>query len=89
MSAIVTWNERQQASKYPETAALTGLRILFSIALRGCLHRKMSRPITEGGQTRSVCLTCGACRRFDLNRWRPHGTYFFNEDVRKGKRDDN
>ena len=35
----------------------------------GCWHLNMGRPVTLHGQTYRACADCGACRRFDTDRW--------------------
>lgn len=43
-----------------------------------CWHRNMSRPFTRADETYRVCLNCGAYRRFDTERWRMCGSYYYS-----------
>ncbi len=45
--------------------------------LFGCRHRKMSRPFSSQGQTYRSCLSCGARRQFDLQRWEMQGDFYY------------
>lgn len=46
-------------------------------SLFGCWHGSLSRPITVEGETYVACLRCGARRRFDSERMKPSGPYYF------------
>lgn len=46
--------------------------------LFACWHRNMSRPFTRANETYRVCLNCGAYRRFDTERWRMCGSYYYS-----------
>lgn len=46
-----------------------------------CWHRRMSRPFTHDGNTYRVCLRCGVRRRFDLEQWKTHGSYYRENKV--------
>jgi hypothetical protein len=45
------------------------------VAFRGCWHRRMSWPIGAQGCSYQVCLSCGAKRLFDENRFRAYGPF--------------
>jgi hypothetical protein len=42
----------------------------------GCWHREMSLPFTRGNETYRTCISCGARRRFDLERWTMVGEFY-------------
>ena len=42
----------------------------------GCKHRHLSRPFTRDRQTYLSCLDCGMRREFDLQSWKPRGTFY-------------
>jgi hypothetical protein len=44
----------------------------------GCRHKEMSRPFSSEGQTYRACLTCGARRDFNQDRWEMRGDYYFS-----------
>ena len=46
-----------------------------------CWHRRMSRPFTRDGKTYRVCLRCGIQRRFDVEQWKTHGSYYRDKKV--------
>ena len=58
--------------------------------LFACWHRDMSRPFTRASETYRVCLSCGAYRRFDTERWRMCGSYYYSpaQPLRKGATED-
>ena len=43
----------------------------------GCWHLNMSRPVTSDRQTYRACMDCGACRRFDTDRWETVGQFYY------------
>ena len=43
----------------------------------GCWHLKLSRPFTRGDETYQTCISCGARRRFDLDRWTSVGGFYY------------
>ena len=45
----------------------------------GCWHVHMSRPFSRGNETYRTCVTCGARRRFDLERWEMAGSFYYPE----------
>ena len=49
----------------------SGLRRVF-----GCWHLKMSLPFTREQETYRTCVSCGARRRFDLERWTMVGDFY-------------
>jgi len=60
-------NEKSSAERRPSIVS----------ALFGCWHWNQSRPITVAGDTYRTCLQCGARRRFDKERMKPFGPYYF------------
>ncbi|MEK7725127.1 MAG: hypothetical protein AAB336_12300 [Acidobacteriota bacterium] len=58
---------------FPKAIPINWLARLF-----GCWHKKMGNPFTRGNQTYSSCRTCGACRKFDMVKWKNVGPYFYN-----------
>ncbi|HRH44015.1 MAG TPA: hypothetical protein PKY82_20455 [Pyrinomonadaceae bacterium] len=57
----------------PKSVKISWLAHLF-----GCWHKQMGTPFTRGSQTYSTCRECGACRKFDMIRWKSVGPYFYN-----------
>jgi hypothetical protein len=45
----------------------------------GCWHLKLSLPFTRGDETYQTCISCGARRRFDLDRWTAVGSFYYPE----------
>jgi len=43
----------------------------------GCWHLKLSLPFTRGDETYQTCISCGARRRFDLDRWASVGGFYY------------
>ncbi len=64
---VKTGIEKSSAERLPSIAA----------TVFGCWHRHLSRPITVDGDTYLTCLKCGARRRFDNERMRPFGPFYF------------
>jgi hypothetical protein len=50
------------------------------VAFRGCWHRRMSWPIRAQGCSYQVCLSCGAKRLFDEDRFRAYGPFRYGLD---------
>jgi len=50
------------------------------VAFRGCWHRRMSWPIRAQGCSYQVCLSCGAKRLFDEDRFRAYGPFRYDLD---------
>lgn len=50
---------------------------LLQMALVGCLHQRMGKPLTLGGATYRICAECGAYRLYDLDRMKFYGEYFY------------
>jgi hypothetical protein len=48
------------------------------VAFRGCWHRRMSWPIGVQGYSYQVCLSCGAKRLFDENKFRAYGPFRYS-----------
>lgn len=71
-------NAKGKENRIPQRARLFPILTKGLIGLLGCWHRQMSRPFTHDGETYRVCLACGARRRFDVERWKTHGTYYRN-----------
>jgi hypothetical protein len=44
-----------------------------------CWHLDMSLPFSRGNETYRTCISCGARRRFDLERWAMVGPYYYPE----------
>ena len=42
----------------------------------GCWHLQMSLPFTRDNETYRTCVSCGARRRFDLQRWAMVGDFY-------------
>jgi hypothetical protein len=42
----------------------------------GCKHTRLSRPHTRDRETFQTCLGCGMHREFDLENWRPRGSFY-------------
>lgn len=78
MQPINTINIKKSADRVSLLADLLPAITHGLTGLLGCWHRQMSRPFTRDGETYRVCLACGARRRFDLDRWKTHGTYYRN-----------
>jgi hypothetical protein len=55
-------------------ATLSAVELLRTVF--GCWHRRMSWPVTRGGQTYRACLKCGARRKFDLKTWKTYGSFY-------------
>src|SRR5688500_15679823 len=47
----------------------------------GCWHSHMNNPFTRDGETYRVCMSCGARRRFDLERWQTVGPFYYEEPL--------
>jgi len=45
----------------------------------GCWHLNMSRPFSRGNESYRTCVACGARRRFDLERWKMVGSFYYPE----------
>jgi hypothetical protein len=60
-------------NSFPEQIPITWLTHLF-----GCWHSQMGNPFTRGDQTYCTCRECGACRKFDMAKWKSVGPYFYN-----------
>jgi hypothetical protein len=43
----------------------------------GCWHLEMSLPFTRDKETYRSCLTCGARRQFDLEKWTMVGSFYY------------
>lgn len=56
---------------------LAKLRVIAGMVFGGCIHRRMSRPYTIAGKTCRICTSCGARRRFDVERWAMYGPYYW------------
>ncbi len=53
-------------------APITGvLRRVF-----GCWHLHLTLPFTRDNETYRTCVSCGARRRFDLQRWEMVGDFY-------------
>lgn len=50
---------------------------LLQMAIVGCLHQTMGKPLTVGGATYRICRDCGAYRLYDLEKMQFYGEYFF------------
>jgi hypothetical protein len=63
---------------YPDLAssALTQAGRVFGRVF-GCWHLNLSRPFTRDGETYRACLACGARRRFDTERWKTLGRFYY------------
>jgi hypothetical protein len=44
--------------------------------LFGCWHVRLTRPITRDNETYQACLRCGLRRPFDLDTWKPYGSFY-------------
>lgn len=42
----------------------------------GCWHLDLSLPFTRNNESYRTCVTCGARRRFDLERWTMIGDFY-------------
>ena len=42
-----------------------------------CWHLDMSLPFSRGNETYRTCVSCGARRQFDLERWTMVGPYYY------------
>ena len=56
---------------------LAGIRNVTKRVLSCCWHLKLSRPFTRGEETYQTCISCGARRRFDLDRWTSVGGFYY------------
>ena len=43
----------------------------------GCWHLEMSLPFSRENETYRTCVSCGARRRFDLERWAMVGDFYY------------
>ena len=77
MDAVVV--EKRGYSSAPGLADLLAKcgRVLQGIF--GCWHSDMNSPFTRDGETYRVCMSCGARRRFDLERWETVGPFYYEE----------
>lgn len=50
---------------------------LLQMAIIGCLHRRMGKPLTLGGATYRICADCGAYRLYNLDEMKFYGEYFY------------
>ena len=48
----------------------------------GCWHRKLSLPFTRGHETYQTCISCGARRRYDMEKWTAVGDFYYPERMR-------
>lgn len=62
---------------------LISVPVWWLVRIFGCQHRKMSRPITLGGETYCACVGCGGRRQFNLEKWRMQGPYYYKADSLK------
>lgn len=53
-----------------------GKKVGFFARIFGCWHSHLSRPMTIGNETFSVCITCGARRGFDLETLQLVGDFY-------------
>lgn len=51
----------------------------FLMRIFRCWHPELSLPFTRDGETYRTCVTCGARRRFDLNKWTTVGDFYYPE----------
>jgi hypothetical protein len=65
---------------WPAGMVATGLAGMVLVAIRGCWHRKMSWPVQARGYCYQVCLSCGAKRLFDEQRFRAYGPFRYDLD---------
>ena len=54
------------------------IKIHWLTHLFGCWHKQMGVPFTRGIETYCVCRECGACRKFDTEKWKSIGSYYYN-----------
>ena len=65
----------EQARRNVFWSFLESLRYMCN-RIFGCWHRKMSLPVTRGGETYRVCVRCGMRRHFHLAEWKTKGRYY-------------
>lgn len=49
--------------------------------LFGCWHKRLARPITRNRVSYQACLECGARRKFDTERFRTSGPFYYPPSV--------
>jgi hypothetical protein len=76
MKKIGTQTLQAKNSSLPGSIRINWLTRLF-----GCWHPKMGSPFTRGNETYCTCRECGACRKFDMVRWKSVGPYYYNTVV--------
>jgi len=60
------------------SSALISTPFYWLTHIFGCWHRqKMGAPFTLNNETHCTCMGCGACRQFDLERWKPTGSFYY------------
>lgn len=58
-----------------------GEKIGFFGMLFGCWHKRMSRPVTRNRVTFRSCIDCGARRKFDMEKFRTTGPFYYPPTV--------
>ncbi len=54
-----------------------GEKVGFMSRVFGCWHGRMSKPVTTREITYRFCPNCGIRRRFDLDTFQTHGSYYY------------
>lgn len=52
-------------------------KIGFFSGLFGCWHPRLTRPITDKHSTYQTCVECGARRQFDIDSFKPSGSFYY------------
>ena len=77
MQAVHTLSNHRVQQTRIEWASVAASLGAFLTRLFGCWHSEMSRPYTHGGESYRACLSCGARREFDAERWEMIGPYYY------------
>ncbi len=77
MNTAAALKRNQDIPRRAGRLSLRGLRTSIALKLFGCRHRDMSRPFTHGGESYRTCLSCGARRAFDTEKWEMTGPFYY------------
>jgi hypothetical protein len=70
------------ASLINRTSGSFGEKIGFVASLFGCWHKSLTRPISDKNTSYRACLDCGARKKFDTERFRTMGPFYYPPSVR-------
>jgi hypothetical protein len=83
MQAIL--NQNFIAEKVINTAdGNFGEKIGVISSLLGCWHKNLTRPFTNANQSYRACLHCGARRKFDADKFKTFGAFYYPPTISQG-----